>query len=298
MKWERCLNKRRARIRKRRRESSTSLPGSTKSWCSDIATRCGATTPRTAFRTRMLGTPMSESRTTLYLERHFFAGPTKRHWGFLDVNRDKYLCLNRLEFDCLGSRLKGFTEARQTLSNISPASLADLVSLENELIKAGILTTNIEHSNAVTRVDVPAPSRILQKLSRPLTKGRVISRLPAFMYGCWKADRGLRENPFYKTIGDLVRRKQPARPTHIQQRSRRIMQSVCAFNSLRLLYPRPYLCLFDSLALFEMLSLHGDFPTLVFGVTTDPFHAHCWLQDENTVLNDSPSTVRSYTPIM
>jgi hypothetical protein len=241
---------------------------------------------------------MSEPQTTLFLERNIFACPTKRHWVFLDLYRDKYLCLNRTEFDSLGIRFHGLAQVREDFTGVTPTSPSELVSLANELIKAGILTADPGHSKEVTPVDVLAPSLVLQPPLRPLTNTQLIGGLPAFLFACWKADRALRHNPIHKTIGDLIRRKQRARPTDMRDGSLDISRSISVFNSLRLLYPRPYLCLFDSLALFEMLSLYGDFPTLVFGVTTDPFNAHCWLQIESTVLNDSISTVRAYTPIM
>ena len=70
------------------------------------------------------------------------------------------------------------------------------------------------------------------------------------------------------------------------------------FLSLRPLFPRKYLCLFDSLALLEFLSKYGLHPSWVFGVQPDPFEAHCWLQHQDTILNDTVEVVSTYTPIM
>jgi hypothetical protein len=57
-------------------------------------------------------------------------------------------------------------------------------------------------------------------------------------------------------------------------------------------------CLFEALALFEYLMRRGYSPTWVFGVQGAPFAAHCWLQLDNVVLNDSVDHVRGFTPIM
>lgn len=57
-------------------------------------------------------------------------------------------------------------------------------------------------------------------------------------------------------------------------------------------------CLFDSLALSEFLSFYGAFPRWVFGVRTNPFAAHCWLQHDGIVVNDSPEHVGRFMPIM
>jgi hypothetical protein len=70
------------------------------------------------------------------------------------------------------------------------------------------------------------------------------------------------------------------------------------FDSLRLFYPRPYLCLFDSLALIHFLARFGLYPDWVFGVQADPFEAHCWVQAGSVVLNDTVERVSAFTPIM
>jgi hypothetical protein len=70
------------------------------------------------------------------------------------------------------------------------------------------------------------------------------------------------------------------------------------FEVVRPFYPRPYLCLFDSLALIGYLAKQGQFPWLVFGVIAEPFQAHCWVQDGDMVINDTLDRVFPYTPIL
>lgn len=56
-------------------------------------------------------------------------------------------------------------------------------------------------------------------------------------------------------------------------------------------------CLARSIA-FRMLAFRlGLAPTLVLGVKLDPFAAHCWVQSEDCVANDSSERVRCFTPI-
>ena len=55
-------------------------------------------------------------------------------------------------------------------------------------------------------------------------------------------------------------------------------------------------CLLDSVALYLFL---GDSKVeLVFGVSIEPFAAHCWLERDNYLLNDELDHVRHFTPIM
>ena len=72
-----------------------------------------------------------------------------------------------------------------------------------------------------------------------------------------------------------------------------------AFIRLRpLLFGAQDACLYDSLALARFLSYYRQFPTCVIGVQTNPFGAHCWVQEGPYVFNDAPEYVRRFTPIL
>jgi len=74
---------------------------------------------------------------------------------------------------------------------------------------------------------------------------------------------------------------------------------VAAFSTLRpFFFSAKDACLFDALSLSEFLAGYGFFPRWVFGVQSRPFGAHCWLQLNGVVLNDSVDHVKRYTPIM
>lgn len=62
--------------------------------------------------------------------------------------------------------------------------------------------------------------------------------------------------------------------------------------------PVTYKCLLRSFLLLRFLHRHGQDAAWVFGVTTWPFEAHCWLQVEDMVLDDELDRVVRYTPIM
>jgi hypothetical protein len=69
------------------------------------------------------------------------------------------------------------------------------------------------------------------------------------------------------------------------------------FRNARAFVPIQPRCLLDSIALVRFLSKRRHHACIVFGVTRDPFSAHCWVQTEDIVLNDSVGDVRTYTPI-
>lgn len=74
---------------------------------------------------------------------------------------------------------------------------------------------------------------------------------------------------------------------------------VRAFDRLRpLRFRTRNMCLLDSLSLSEFLAGSGLFPNWVFGVRTEPFAAHCWLQQDGFVFNETPDIVARFTPVM
>lgn len=57
-------------------------------------------------------------------------------------------------------------------------------------------------------------------------------------------------------------------------------------------------CLFDSISLMKFLLLNSAIATLIIGVRTGPFAAHCWVQTSDVVLNSSLDHCRQFTPIL
>lgn len=77
----------------------------------------------------------------------------------------------------------------------------------------------------------------------------------------------------------------------------RVWAAVAVFDALRPFVPWLGRCLPHSLYMREFLALHGIGATLVFGVRTHPFEAHCWVEHEGCVLNDTADHVAWFTPI-
>lgn len=69
------------------------------------------------------------------------------------------------------------------------------------------------------------------------------------------------------------------------------------FRYVRRLLPSRGTCLADSLAFLAMARGRGLPAKMVFGVISEPFAAHCWVQLGGVVLNDALDNVRNFTPI-
>jgi hypothetical protein len=119
-----------------------------------------------------------------------------------------------------------------------------------------------------------------------------------FFLSCIRASRSLRDKGFAASIEAVGARKPLEGSDRKAFNLRRARSLISSFNELRLFYARPYVCLFDSLALIHFLAQYGLYPDWVFGVSADPFEAHCWVQAGQVVLNDTVERVSAFTPIL
>ncbi|QSR19458.1 hypothetical protein CA833_20030 [Novosphingobium sp. KA1] len=71
-----------------------------------------------------------------------------------------------------------------------------------------------------------------------------------------------------------------------------------AFDRALLLFPRKDRCLPDALALYPLLKCQNPATRIVFGVRTDPFQAHCWVQIGAIAIQQDIEVVRSFQPIL
>lgn len=78
----------------------------------------------------------------------------------------------------------------------------------------------------------------------------------------------------------------------------RLARAVDAFYRLLVFAPRQGVCLYRSFFLLQFLRARGLDARWVFGVRSWPFRAHCWLQAEDLVLDDSLDHVAAFTPIL
>ncbi|WP_370584620.1 lasso peptide biosynthesis B2 protein [Novosphingobium sp. KA1] len=73
---------------------------------------------------------------------------------------------------------------------------------------------------------------------------------------------------------------------------------VAAFQSMRLLLDPTDRCLPLSFAMAFEMKRSGCRCNVIFGITLEPFRAHCWTQFEDRVLNDRLDHVLDFKPIL
>lgn len=233
-----------------------------------------------------------------FLCRETFLCPTDFHWMLLDLERDLYLAVHRRHFDPLGPWLHGWSEALGIAGNSAAYMSSETLALATELVTRGLLTTRAQSGKAVEAAAVPVPTDTLDPRRRH--KGRAASTLymPVFMLAAARADYLLRRRSLSEITRSVANRKKRRSRSAVPFDRAAAERLFLIFNALRPLYPRDYLCLFDSLALLEFFAIFDLFPSWVFGVTTDPFQAHCWIQQGRLLVNDVLERASTYTPIL
>jgi hypothetical protein len=232
-----------------------------------------------------------------YLSKHTFICLADNHYVFLDLRSDEYSCLDRTQSDILKRLLNGHRIVDDHSSNIRLHETADSASsaVVQTLLKKGLAVNRATDGKIPTLPFIAPPAASLMDVSdkpRPaINSGHVWH----FFSAAAAASKNLRWGSIERTVRTVEDRKSACGNV---LESCAITDLFEIFQTLRPYYPRPYLCLFDSLALLHFLARYDVFPLWVYGVTLEPFNAHCWIQAGDFVVNDTVDNVCNYTPIM
>lgn len=233
-----------------------------------------------------------------FLQSHVFICRGKRHWVILDVNRDKYLCVDRHQFEALGPSLKGWAGSTSPSQPEAVPVAGEAVALASDLLALDILSDGATEAKDARPTAYSLPTEAIDPDSARRSRRSAGTHAAAFFSSAARASRELRRQRFQLTVEAVRARKSRNANRAGRPDVERTHSLVSVFERLRLFYPRSYLCLFDSLALIHFLARFDVYPDWVFGVNADPFEAHCWVQAGDVVLNDRVARVAGFTPIM
>lgn len=235
-----------------------------------------------------------------YLSKHAFFCLADNHYVFLDLRSDEYLCLGRTHTNAI----KGLLDGQQVVDNhLTNSQLQETRNSNSSvviqaLLKKGIFVQDEAYGKVPARPSVDAPAASLIE-AFDKTRSRIdTAHIWHFFAAAATASRELRWGCIERTVRRVEARKLYRATDAAAVDSSLLANQLDTFQTLRPYYPRPYLCLFDSLALLHFLARIGVFPQWVFGVKLEPFAAHCWVQAGEIVVNDIVDNVRDYTPIM
>lgn len=218
---------------------------------------------------------------------------------FLALARNKYLELEHAQ----SAKLVGYVQGWELLVNNQDAGRREArneppVELLNKMIAAGLLTTAFtDGCEPAPPSSIPRPETTLVELDLDEQPELKPSDPICVVVACTTAFLLLRTQPFQSVVNRARQRRERHAADSVEVE--RLRSLTAAFVHLQpLCYGARRKCVLDSLALLEFLALHRMYPSWVFGVTTGPFAAHCWVQSASMVCNDTPDHVRRYAPIL
>lgn len=236
---------------------------------------------------------MTASEQQYWLAHHVHLCVTDNFAILLDLRRDKYIGVPREFLPALADSVAGWPVMTQPQST-RPRPATRLL---HNMLKAGMLTTDPAQGKAARTPSMPSPQFPAIE-DDPEDRPRITARDVLQVLAAAATAKALLK---WRQIDAIVirvrkRKEQRAKEEFNLDAARPI---VAAFLYLRPLYfTTKDECLFDSLVLVELLAHHALFPSWLFGVSTNPFKAHSWVQAGDYVLNDQPERISRFTPIL
>lgn len=198
---------------------------------------------------------------------------------FLDVDRDRYFSLPDPLDQALDAHLHGQPVPAPAMRRLVERGI--LIESEGPAVDARPAIPPVQRS-AMEAPPLDTPLRLAD-----------LAEVSALVIGTRIA---LKRRPLRRLLDGLSRQR-PGPTSVTEDLEPRLIRAVDTFRRARLFAPVPMRCLLDSIAMTRYLRRRDLHAHVVFGVASDPFSAHCWVQAGDIVLNDTAGNVTSHTPI-
>lgn len=223
------------------------------------------------------------------LSPHAFACDADGQILFLDLRRDRYLSLEPADTDAFLAYL-----AQPAAPN---GTLADQVLRLSEQLKAEGLDADETPFSAW-----PPAARPFTDITGYPPDRRLKLRLgdmARFFAAAVSASVRLKFLSLERVVLGARARQAALAGREAQTTASQVHDLVEIHRTLQpLIFTAKNHCLFDSLALHTFLTGYGVPVRWVFGVKRHPFLAHCWIQFDGVVCNDSLEHICLFHPIM
>jgi hypothetical protein len=228
------------------------------------------------------------------LAPHVHACRTREHVVLLDLKQDRYLGVDRAQCAALQGTVCGLPNPDEPLTQQQDKKNAARLLIE-DLLDQGILVPD-KSVPPPHKPSLPGPAEALidgyELIEVSVTWQDALKFLWATLHTLTQAHCASLEA---RILNASSRSHTPWTKAQVALARKR----VAVFRRLRpLAYTANNECLFHSLALRRFLAMDRLSTSLVFGVATNPFKAHCWLQRGSIVISDQPEYVREYSPIL
>lgn len=209
------------------------------------------------------------------------------HLIFLDIAQDRYFKLT----GTLEKAMRRF----QAHEDVAPALMGSLATAQI------LVETSDPAAHAITaNIQLPTCSAIEQPVA---TSGRRLSAaiVVEVMATVWWVRHQLKTRALKTILETACAYRDSKTGAHEVAASTdpedNLLRANEKFARARRYVPIEPICLLDSLSLLRFLSRRGLSANIVFGVTPEPFAAHCWVQAGEMVLNETLTDANAHTPI-
>jgi hypothetical protein len=240
----------------------------------------------------------------LIIAPHVHVCVTRDGCVLLDLKRDKYLGLGRAETELLAGAIDDWPKPNWD-AVADPAGEGGNQASTEELCRRleadGMLIAGRGEGGCPAREPLPSMGREWVSVGDELeVPGRidleaVVNFVAAFVWARWS----LGWRPMSSVVQSVRERKIQrggiTEPTEILG----LATAVGVFRRLRpFLFAAENRCLLHALTLVRFLSCYDFYPDWLFGVATQPWAAHSWVQWGDYLLDSNPEKVCRYTPIL
>ena len=237
---------------------------------------------------------MRSAEQKYWLTPHVHVCVTGDYAVLLDLRRDKYIGIGREHMPALAAAVIGWPTTAQSEPEPGPSAK----QLLHQMLAADMLTSDSVIGKQVRPPTLSRPQFAAIEADLEYRPQIAVRNVLQVSIAAAQARALLKWRPIEAVVARVQRRKEQQRAASEfdLDAARPLVESF--------LYLRPLFfttkdeCLFDSLVLVELLAGRHLFPVWSFGVSTNPFRAHSWVQAGDRVLNDLPERVCLFTPIL
>lgn len=217
---------------------------------------------------------------------------------FLDVQNDEYF-MAEVDDGAAAAEIIDRIVNQNNLRNFRAHS-ADITksSLPDAILSKGISLSPCQIARLAQRVEYERPTKDFYSYRSDQPIRLSASEFVAFIAAVIRAKTLLKFVPLWRITKRIQDRKNSPLNITSTENHDKLVRAVNSYHHLKPLYTSVNHCLFDSLVMVEYLASQSLYVDMCFGVSTNPFLAHCWVQYGKWVLNDRLDYVVSMEPIM
>jgi hypothetical protein len=231
-----------------------------------------------------------------------FTSITRHGVVLLDLKRNRYLGLGHSDVLVLSKYAQGFPvlDQRAGFCVGTQVDHSKHAAMLETFLQRGIITMGRAHTGDIVSSAVSLHGALIslgdEMTGQTINPGR---HVPSFLFSLLWSSACLRCLPLRVIVQHVYRRHSAAIDKGY---TFNISATSALVDAFRLIRPYFFLakehCLLHALTLVNFLALYGEFPLWVFGVNSDPWTAHSWVQHDHYLLDCNPENVCGLEPIL